>query len=188
MSQDFQTLMQQVQAGSPEAATELVEAFGPHLIRVVRRHLDRKLRAKFDSVDFVQAVWGSFFANSHRLGTFDQPEQLVAFLVTLARNKVVEEFRRRLQTKKHNVNRESPLPAGADGNADLISGRYPTPSQVAIAREQWDQLLAGQPDHYQQIIQLRYQGATYREIAEQLEITERTARRVIDRLFRERCP
>jgi RNA polymerase sigma factor (sigma-70 family) len=176
--------MQQVQAGSPEAAAELLETFGPHLIRVVRRHLDRRLRTKFDSVDFVQAVWGSFFANAQHLEAFDQPEQLVAFLVTLARNKIVEEFRRRFQTKKYNINRESPLPV----DADLISGRYPTPSQVAIAREQWDHLLAGQPDHYQRIIQLRYQGATYREIEKQLGITERTARRVIDRLFRERCP
>ena len=187
MSKDFQTLMQQVKAGSSEAEAELLETFGPHLIRVVRRHLDRKLRAKFDSVDFVQAVWGSFFANYHRLGTFDQPEQLVAFLATLARNKVVEEFRRRLQSQKYNIKRESPLPGGADGDADLLPGHCPTPSQVAVAREQWDQLLADQPVHYQRIIQLRYQGATYREIAEQLEITERTARRVIDRLFHERC-
>jgi RNA polymerase sigma factor (sigma-70 family) len=186
MEQEFCLLMQRVKAGSPNAAAELLETFGPQLIRVVRRHLSPRLRAKFDSADFVQAVWGSFFANSDRLQAFEKPEELAAFLTTLARNKVVDEFRRRLQSRKWNVMLETPIAPRSDGEPTLASSREPSPSQVAIAREQWNFLLAGQPTHHQRIVQLRYAGATYREIAEELGIDERTARRVIDRLSRER--
>lgn len=179
----FAELMQRVCAGSDEAARELVDRYGQHILRVVRRGLNRQLRAKFDSVDFVQAVWMSFFEDRSQLEGFEQPEQLAAYLGTLARNKVVQEFRRRLQTHKYNVSREHPLdePRGAE----VPPGKQPTPSQVAIVKESWDRMMEGQPSHYREIIRLRSEGATFREIAEIVQVNEKTCRRLIERLQRE---
>lgn len=188
MEAEFRSLMQRVRAGSPEAAAKLLEDFGPQLIRVVRRSLDDRLRSKFDSADFVQAVWGSFFANAHRLQAFESPEQLVGFLSALAKNKVVDEFRRRLRSQKHNVLRETPLATTARDEIAAAPARAPTPSQVAIAKEQWDLLVAGLPVQHRRIIELRYAGAKYGEIAEALGVHQGTARRIMDRLFRERFP
>ncbi len=90
----FQALMDEVRQGSQDAAWTLLETYGPHVHRVVRRMLSAELRSKFDSVDFVQSVWLSFFANRSQVCDFAQPEQLVAYLAAMARNKVVTEVRR----------------------------------------------------------------------------------------------
>jgi RNA polymerase sigma-70 factor (ECF subfamily) len=57
-----------------------------------------------------------------------------------------------------------------------------TPSQIAIAREQWEKYLRDQPERDRTILQMRIGGATFLEISQQLGIHERTARKVIARL------
>jgi RNA polymerase sigma-70 factor (ECF subfamily) len=181
-SQDeFATLMHRLEEGSADAARELFERYGPHIRRVVRRKLHQKLRSKFDSLDFVQDVWASFFAATDRPRRFEQPAALIAFLVRVAHNKVVATFRQRFQTDKYNVNRERSLDSAVVGPTDLAA-REPSPSQLAVAREQWDRLLKGQPPHYQRILVLLRQGRTHEEIARELDVNERTVRRVIQKL------
>jgi RNA polymerase sigma-70 factor (ECF subfamily) len=177
---NFQSLMDDVRQGSQDAAWMLLETYGPHVHRVVRRMLSQELRPKFDSIDFVQSVWLSFFANRSQICDFGQPEQLIAFLAAMARNKVVTEVRRRLYTEKHNIRREQSL--AAVGSQDITS-RGPTPSDFAIARERWNHLVSGQPDHYRAILQMKYAGATNREIADRLGLNEKTIRRVIEKLL-----
>lgn len=180
---EFEQLIERVRAGSQDAAWELVDKYGRDVQRFVRRSLHQRLRAKFDSLDFVQIVWGSFFRAPDRLQGMEKAEQLVAYLATLAKYKVLTEVRRRLQTAKYDLNRE----AGGDESRlapDENSSPIPTPSAVAIAKERWDQLLAGQSDRDRQIVELRLQGITYEEIAETLHIHERTARKTIERLLK----
>src|SRR5262249_11396362 len=143
--QQFQTLMEKVLAGSPEAARELTELYGPHLLRAVRRRLNRQLRTKFDSRDFVQDVWASFFAALPQGTTFDRPGALVCFLARLAHNKVVDAIRLRLMGNKYNVNRERPLAKGPTERDCLPAALQPTPSALAISREQSDVFLQKQP-------------------------------------------
>jgi RNA polymerase sigma factor (sigma-70 family) len=184
---DFSTLMQCVREGSPDATRELLDRYGPHVLRVVRRKLNRKLRTKFDSLDFVQDVWASFFTASPQQLKFDRPEDLIAYLVSLARNKVIEEFRQRVQTKKRAVDRERSLDGSAAVQVDHLVARQPTPSQIVVAKELWDQLLEGQPAHYQQMLVLLRQGVPRDEIARELGLNERTVRRVLDKLAPEPC-
>jgi RNA polymerase sigma factor (sigma-70 family) len=159
-----------------------VERYGAHILRIVRRKLNRCLRPKFDSADFVQAVWASFFALPLDRYRFDQSEALVAFLMGLARNKVVEVVRQRLQTQKYNVNRERALDDEVDCAAGDLVAREPTPAEVAIAREEWDRLLGEQPTHYRQILVGLRDGYTQQEVAGQLGLNERTVRRVVQKL------
>src|SRR5205085_6558387 len=92
-------LLAQLREGSEDAAWQLIELYGPHIHRVVRRTLDRRLRGKFDSVDFVQAVWASFFREPAQILEFQSPKQIVRYLATAAEFKVTDEMRRRLSTK-----------------------------------------------------------------------------------------
>ncbi len=182
----FRDLMRRVREGSEEAAWELVECYGEMIHRAVRRALHQRLRSKFDSLDFVQLVWSSFFRSEFRAEQFDRPEDLAAFLVAMARNKVGMEIRRRLLTEKHNLNRENPFEVAEDKAWDGISDHQPGPMDVAIARERWSQMMEDQPAHYRQIIQLRLQGYTYQDIAASLQLAESTVRRFLKRLFHER--
>src|SRR5262245_50351321 len=111
--QELRDLMERLRQGSSEAAQELFETYGPHVLRVVRRKLDKKLRAKFDSTDFEQAVWASFFIYPTHGYHFEQPEELIAFLANLAHNKLVDALRQRYRTEKYNVNRERSLEGSA---------------------------------------------------------------------------
>lgn len=176
---EFAGLMRRVSAGSQGAAGELVERYGAHILRIVRRRLSRQLRTKFDSGDFVQAVWASFFALPLEQYNFEQSDALVGLLFHLARNKVVEAVRQRLQTQKYNVHRERPLHEDHTDQAEALAAHEPTPAEIAIAREEWDRLVAGQPELYQQILMALRDGETQQGAAEQLGVSERTVRRVI---------
>jgi len=69
----FQALLRQVQHGSPEAARELYDTYVNHVLRGVRVRLWHRMRSKYDSQDFVQQVWASFFDEPERLPDFESP-------------------------------------------------------------------------------------------------------------------
>lgn len=172
--------MEQIAAGSESAVEVLLSEYGDHLCRTVRRRLGRNLRSKFDTVDFVQAVWASFFHDRGQLAQFEDSRQLVAFLTQVANNKVVDECRHR-QTQKADVGRECSLTDEAGQSVD-VPGRDPTPSQVAIGHEAWEQMLADVPAEHREILELRVRGDTQDEIAGRLGVNEKTVRRVLSKL------
>jgi RNA polymerase sigma factor (sigma-70 family) len=181
---EFHALIERVSSGSAESVRELVDKYGPYLLRVIRARLHKKLRAKFDSHDFVQDVWASFFATLPDVEDFSTPEHLIAYLERLAHNRMTDVTRQRLLSKKHNVNREQRSLDDSRGAWQLRpAARVPTPSTIAMSREEWDRLLAGQPLVYRHILLLRRDGRTLRQIAGQLRISERTVRRVVAKLL-----
>ncbi len=128
-----------IQAGDQQAAGELLGRYEAEVRLVVRRQLPRMLRSRFDSVDFLQSVWGSFF---HRVRTvpteFEDGRHLVAFLARAAKNKVIDEFRK-AGSQKQDMRREEPIWSDGDKPRDLAAFGE-TASQVAEAREAFDQI------------------------------------------------
>jgi RNA polymerase sigma factor (sigma-70 family) len=180
VEQDFQLLIQRMRDGSEEAARELYVRYGGHIRRIVRRTPNKKLRSTSDSSAFVQAVWATFFADQHS-PQLDNPEAFKAFLGQVARNKVVEVFRQR-HTEKYNIDREHSLDGSAACQATRVPAPQPTPSQVAVAKERWNEMVNQLPAHQQGILDLARQGDNYKEIAAKLGVNERTVRRVISKL------
>jgi RNA polymerase sigma factor (sigma-70 family) len=178
---EFASLMDRVQRGEQQAAWELLESYGSHLQRYVRRYVSREMRTRFDSVDFVQVVWASFFREPEKLRRIASPADLMAYLAALARNKVFDEMRG-MNAQKRDVRRDIRLDAVHDDDQRDLASRDPTPSAVAMFRERWNRLLGGQPTQVRRIVELRFAGATYNEIADELHIHERTARKAIERL------
>lgn len=178
---EFHLLMKRIEIHSDGAIREFIERYGTHILRVVRRNLNSKLRSKYDSIDFVQAVWASFFAIPLQKYDFDRPERLTAFLANLARNKVVEAVRQRLNTMRYNVKLERSLD-GPDGpGSENVVGREPTPSAIAIAREEWERMLKKYPSHYRDILLSMCDGQTPQEIATDLGRSKTAIQRVIRR-------
>ena len=181
---EFEVLLGRVRAGSEQAIQQLVDIYGNHVRRVVRRRLNKSLRAKFDSLDFVQSMWASFFEHRSQIAEFNSPEALAGYLGRIAGNKVIEQCRRYLQTEKHDVNRERSLHEAGAGEWLQPTSPRSSPSEVVCAKEQWQRLLENQPAHYQRMVRLRAEGAAYTEIAAELGVDESTVRRVLQRLLK----
>jgi RNA polymerase sigma factor (sigma-70 family) len=182
---EFESLMGRVRAGCPRAAQEVFDRYSDAVRRVVRRALRQRMRARYDSHDFLQSVWASFFLTPPEQYTFDTPEALVRFLSRVAFHKVVDEGRRQLGTDKHDVNRERSLEAVAGPYRrpeEVLAGRTPTPSQVLMAEERWQQLLKGQPPQARRVLELLRQGYSHQEIADQLGLYPKLIQRFLQKL------
>ncbi|MCA9122007.1 MAG: sigma-70 family RNA polymerase sigma factor [Planctomycetaceae bacterium] len=178
---EFRKVVERVCAGSDEAAWELIDTYGPHIQRVVRRKLNQKMRSKFDSLDFVQMVWASFFTERKKLAQFTEPTELIKYLATIAQRKLIQESRRRLQGQKHNVSRERVLIANSEDESAYVR-KSNTPSQIVMAKDRLEAMMRERSDRDRQVVELRMQGLTFVEIGEALGIHERTAREVIEKL------
>jgi DNA-directed RNA polymerase specialized sigma24 family protein len=140
------------------------------------------MRPSFDSLDFAQDVWASFFAEDAAPRVFKTPAEFVAFLAKLAHNKVVDASRRRLKAPGHE---EAPVRSIDDSltfDKDQLVARQPTPSQVVSKEDEWTTFLQGQKLLYRRIYILFREGKTLLQIAEELNIHVRTVNRVVNRL------
>ena len=180
---DISDLIARAKAGDETAIREFVSRFEPEVRMMVRGRLPRMLRTQFDSMDFVQAVWQSFFADLRSSSRqFENVHHLRGFLAGVARNKVYEEHRRLTRTKKHALAREQSLyvrRGSREVELALISPE-PTPSQAVQASERLAQLVARCSPLEAQVITLRHQEMTFDEIARRTGVSERSVRRIID--------
>jgi RNA polymerase sigma factor (sigma-70 family) len=180
---DISDLIARARAGDEAAVREFLTRFEQEVRVMVRGRLPRMLRTQFDSMDFVQAVWLSFFADLRKGSRqFENVHHLRGFLAGVARNKVYEEHRRLTRTKKHALAREQRLyvrRGSRDVERELISPE-PSPSQAVQASDQLAQLVATCSPREVQVIVLRHQGLTFEEIAARTGVNERSVRRIID--------
>ena len=186
LPEEFQDFYSDLKEREPEAIDRLLTRFQPYLLRIVRRRLSGRLRTKFDSIDVVQSVWASFFRVADGNAAFDHSGQMLKFLITIARNKMMDEMRRAFATAKRSANRELSLcEVGPDGDTpeEPIDHRLSHPADVADIRDHWLVWTRGQPRKHLRVMELRAAGATYKEISDRLGIHERSARKIINRLL-----
>lgn len=177
---EFTDLMARVRKRSPEACDELVRIYEKHVVRAIRRHLHTQMRIQHDSIDFLQTVWACFFAKS-TWPDFEEPAQLIAYLVAIARNKVFDECRKR-NTLRYNAKMEQHVSDTSLGEEASLPGKSPTPSAIYSAKEQVEALKDEIEVEYRDVIQLRANGLTYVEIAAITGHSVRSIRRAMRRL------
>jgi len=181
----FVELVARAKSGDEAASTELLHHFEQDVRMMVRVRLPRALRSQFDSMDFVQDIWQSFFADDDGdPDRFTNSRHLRGFLAGVVRNKVFAEYRRRTRTRKYALDREESLYVRRGGRDEPreVAAPDPSASEDVQARERLAQLLAGRPPAEALVVELRRQGLTFAEIAERTGQSERSARRVIDSL------
>ncbi|MGC8638700.1 MAG: RNA polymerase sigma factor [Isosphaeraceae bacterium] len=175
-------LIARAKAGDEAAIREFLTRFEPEVRIIVRGHLPRALRTRFDSLDFVQSVWETFFAQlRERPDNFENVQHLRGFLAGVARNKVYAEHRRQT-AQKHSIAREEPLyirRGNREVEREVVSPEH-TPSKEMQASERLAQLIAGCTPLEVQVITLRHDGMTFEQIASRTGIHERSVRRIID--------
>jgi RNA polymerase sigma factor (sigma-70 family) len=183
----FEVLIRRIAEGSDSAVWELLDRYSTNILRVVRRHLAPELRSKLDSVDIVQSVWRSFLRKGEAFDNIQSAEQFVGYIAGIARNKVLETHRHFTKYAQFDIRREVPFQqeferdadAGDRPATDRIDPRCNDPSEIARARENWGFAMDRAGERGQRIIQLRLQGMTYDEIAEETGLSAITVRRTL---------
>jgi RNA polymerase sigma factor (sigma-70 family) len=180
---ELSEFLKRIQSGDEGAARELLERYEAEVRLVVRRQLPRLLRSRFDSLDFLQSVWGSFFRRMRSAPTeFEDSRHLVAFLARAAKNKVIDEYRRSA-SRKHDMHREEPLWVDGHRPKDLPDP-IDSPSEIAQAHEVFGRLRSLVPEEKRSILEMKAQGLSSKDIGERLGISERTVQRVLEDLRR----
>lgn len=179
----FRNLLDRVAQGDESASREIVDVYGSHILRAVRRRMNRRMRDRFDSEDFTQAVWASFFGHLSIVSRIETEGELAGFLGRMASNKVIDAGRRQKSRPEANSTNGS-LPYVVTDNRLQVS--QPTPSQFAVANESWDQLKDNETDKHQQLLQLLREGRSRPEIAQKMGISARHLRRILQRLEQKR--
>jgi RNA polymerase sigma-70 factor (ECF subfamily) len=180
MSADpLDALLEKLSGGDDAAAQEVFRTYEPYLRLVVRRMLPDQLRSKFDSVDVVQSVWADVLQGFRTSGwRFTNAAQLKAFLVRVTRNRFIDRYR------QHRIALERQRSLGPTDLAEVAMSTDERPSEVAEADELWQQMLTLCPPAHRQLLELKRQGCSLAEIAEQTGLHESSVRRILYDLAR----
>ena len=180
----FNALMNRLRTGDDAAAAEVFRRFTDQLIHLARRQLDSGTLGKTDPEDVVQSVYRSFFTR-YQAGQFDIEtwNELWGLLTTITLRKCVNRVEY-FQARCRDVRREVDCPAAAEGSGVSWEAldREPMPFEAAVLAETVEQVLQGTAAVERPIVQLSLQGYTALEISSHLHRSERTIRRVRERL------
>lgn len=180
---NFVKLIQRLRQGDQQAAFELVKSYESVIRVAVRAKLhDPVYNRIFDSMDICQSVMASFFPRA-MLGQYDfeEPRQLVALLITMAKSKVSNQIRH-YRTQRRNVKRDQ---SQNDTSAEELTGNQPTPSKVILAKELMEQIRQRLSKEEQQLVELRQQGCQWHEVAERMGGTGDARRKQFQRMMRQ---
>jgi RNA polymerase sigma factor (sigma-70 family) len=168
--------MEACRNGDPEALRIMVERYLPHIRTAVRNRLSVRMRKRFDSLDFAQDVWVSFFRGT--IDHLDLPDEqaLIRFLSTMAFNKVGEELRHQT-TQKVGLDRDVSLERVAEPIAS-----HPTPSAELLAMERWEQMTEGLSERDKLFLIMLRDGHSHAAVASEFGLSEKTIQRLLSRL------
>jgi RNA polymerase sigma-70 factor (ECF subfamily) len=139
---------------------------------------------RVDPEDVVQSAYRSFFA---RLAagqfTLDEWGEVWGLLVRITLRKCGHKLEH-ARAMRRDATREVSMAASNDDSGDCWQpiARNPTPVEALVLAETVESLLKGFDEREQEMVGLRLQGHTEREISEKVGRSERTVRRVLERL------
>jgi DNA-directed RNA polymerase specialized sigma24 family protein len=133
-------------------------------VAVRTRLSDPALRQQFDSMDICQSVLASFFLRA-AAGQYDlhEPEQLVALLTQMARNKLAMHARSQYRQRR-DVRRTTSVSGGIASHPDSTAG----PAQQALDRDLLRHAYTLMGPEVRQIADHRIHGKNWVDIAETL--------------------
>jgi RNA polymerase sigma-70 factor (ECF subfamily) len=176
--------MDRLRAGDDDAATELYQRFAARLIALSRVRLSARLRGKLDPEDVLQSVFKSFFLRCAD-GQFELQSWngLWSLLVGITLNKCGHQVRA-LHRARRDVRREADTVPHDDDSARSWGAlaREPSPEEEAALADEVETLLRRLSERDRDVVSLRLQGHSPRDIAEQLGVLERTVFRVLERV------
>lgn len=183
--EQWQIFVQGLASGSIAAQEAFWDRYGARLDAVTRRKFPPSLHRRLAPEDIVQSTCRSFFARVQdgRLAVSDR-DQLWGLLCAIALNKTRMKQRFHL-AQRRDLSREQDLTAaGRDDSAPSleVAGSTPPPDEAVIFSEQLERVMEVLDATEQQILQLKLENYSNQEIADRVHRSERTVRRVMERL------
>jgi RNA polymerase sigma-70 factor (ECF subfamily) len=182
----FVDLIERLRAGDPDAATLIFRRYAKQLICLARHRLDQVILQKVDPEDVLQSVFRTFFRRQAdgkiRLEGW---HSLWGILAIITVRKCAHQ-NRHYRTQAHNARKEvnvdaAPYWAEAGVSWEAVA-REPTPADAAILAETLEQAFAELDPRDKEILRLSLRGHSTTQISEQVERTERTVQRVLERV------
>ncbi len=172
------------------AASLIWQRYFRDLLDLARKNLDKRVRRRTDEEDVLQSMFQSFCARQGR-GEFDlaDRDELWRLLVTITLRKA-RNVARDHHRDRRDIAREQTMSAAADDDRscpgwalELMDASAPSPAEAAVLSEALECRLASLADQeLRQIALWRLEGFTNREIADQLDCTERSVERKLERI------
>ncbi|MCA9108594.1 MAG: sigma-70 family RNA polymerase sigma factor [Planctomycetaceae bacterium] len=173
--------------GDHDAATVLFERYLEKLLRLAKRQLSARLQSRVDENDVVQTVFRTFFRRAQQAEEagsfhFESDDDLWRLLVTITLCKTRKVAARHLAHKR-DARRESSL-TGQEHTPELarLLLRPPNHEDAVIFSDQLEALSLMLNPRQVDILQLRLEGFEHVEIAEKLDISERTVGRAMSQV------
>jgi RNA polymerase sigma-70 factor (ECF subfamily) len=177
-------LIRGLSQGDPEAARVFCQQYGPMLKRLADKHLAAGLRRRVGPESICQSACRSFLrraqAGEYELADSEGLWRLLC-AITLAKVREQARFHRR---QKRSIDRELPLDNGDDrerGGLDPADHRQ-SPAEAVEFQEQFELLLTDFGEEERQLLDLKLQQCTNEEAAVQMGCSERTVRRLLERV------
>jgi DNA-directed RNA polymerase specialized sigma24 family protein len=173
---EFAALLARVRQGDPQAAEEFYDSYKDIVLRSLRYRLQEyaQRHGLRDPEDYLQSTLGAFWEALHEdpdfLARFLKREQVVAWMLKVAQNKINKDARRPCNRHQRVALEEVPQ--------DKLVSRQPTAEQLAYAKELLAALEDVFPD-YRDAVQMRLAGYTLEQISDHF----RKNRRFLERMF-----
>jgi RNA polymerase sigma factor (sigma-70 family) len=176
----FDDLMKQVRAGDVAAETAVFRRYVRRLNAMVTRRFSANLRERADVELVVLSACKSFFLR-HRRGelTVDDPDGLWSVLAMITLRKCADRLRY-LRAARRDAGRDVDWPED-DGGSSYLVDREPAPDEAAVFSDTVDTLLNALSADDRAVVEHLLIGYTAEEIADRLDCSERTVRRVRQR-------
>lgn len=182
---DWDGFVDGLRNGEPEACHRFWSDFGNAMKQLADRRISPALQRRVDSEDVVQSVCRTFFRRAHQ-GQFlvEDENSLWRLLcaITVAKTRMHVRHHKR---KRRDVSAEQHIDhAVADGEARVpeLAGSGTTPEEQVEFADQFHHLMDQLDQEERQVLDLRLQQLPNSDIADQLGCSERTVRRIVNRL------
>lgn len=175
----YPDLLSEARGGCEVALAKLLDSDRDYLMLVAEAELDSVLRVKASQSDLVQETMleaQQSFVGFRGSSSFQWQQWLRAIL----KNNIRDLRRRYIETEKRNLRREVENADGeqAGHSTDSPSQRFARQEEIQLLEKS----LNGLPDHYQQVLRLRFwQQLSYDEIAVETNSTAEAVRKILYR-------
>ena len=160
-AEKFDQLIVRVRDGDDTAATELLVSYEPEIRREIRLRLTNpKLRRVVDSMDISQSVFGNFFVRvAHGQFDLSSPAQLMALLLKMANNKVIDRHRREVVRRTYDH---------VEQKEEVVAPKTSTASAIVSGKELLSEFRSRLSESEQKIADMRKNGMAWDAIADEL--------------------
>jgi len=176
------SLLNRWREGDEDAARQLFQLYEDRLLGLARQRISQRFGRRLDPEDVVQSVFRTFFTKA-KGGKFqvDKPEDIWRLLARITVHKTFRQiaFHR---AAKRNVNKEKSQGDDSQDHVLNLLDRGPTPEMANQFVDQVEHFLKALHPEHREILELRMQGYKDVEIAEKLNISDRTIRRVMEQV------